>query len=147
MEKKQKKHVINVLMLSLALMFVSCASISKFDQYAYVQSTSIKVDALNVMSLAVSNYELKHDEVRVLETNLQKIYEYEKNRPKNVITLKMWDKLLNKEGHLLGGFLERWKKEGRLSIGFITESKEQVGEAFDIISGLESRKIKSSVYK
>lgn len=126
------------------LMFYSCASISVFDQHAYTQTTSIKVDALNVMTLATEDYASYTQKVQDLEVSLQKVYEYEKNRPKNEFSIKLWNLLLNKEGHLLGGFIERWKKEGKLNAAFILNSKEQVSEAFDIIAGLESHKIKES---
>jgi hypothetical protein len=71
------------------------------------------------------------------------VYEYEKNRPKNEITLKMWDVILNPDGHLLGGFIKRWKNEKKLNAVFIQEEKKMVGEAFDQIAGLESHKIKT----
>lgn len=144
---KMEKIYYNIAMMFVILTFCSCASISKFDQYAYAQTTSIKVDALTVMSLATDDYFSCSNKVQDLEVNLQKVYEYEKNRPKNEITIKLWDKLLAKNGHLLGGFIERWKKDKTLNGAFISESKEQVSEAFDQISGLESKKIKVSDIK
>lgn len=138
------KTVRNITMLFVILSLAGCATISSFDQYAYAQTTSIKVDALNVMSKATTNYKTCEKSVNALQTELEKIYTYEKNRPKNVITVKMWDKLLNKNGHLLGGFLNRWKSEGKLNSTFITEEKKLVGSAFDQIAGLESHKIKKS---
>lgn len=144
MKTQKRMNYYNIILPFMILIICSCASISRFDQYAYAQTTSLKVDALNTMSLATSNYDSCADKVQNLETSLQKIYEYEKNRPKNEISIKLWDKLLNKDGHLLGGFIERWKKENKLNETFILNLKEQVGEAFDQISGLESNKIKIS---
>ena len=135
-----RKVTILIVILSLA----GCATISTFDQHAYAQTTSAKVDALNIMSKATTDYQKNEKIVLALQTELDKIYEYEKNRPKNEITLKMWNILLNKKGHLLGGFLTRWKKEGHLNKTFITEEKKLVGSAFDQIAGLESHKIKKS---
>jgi hypothetical protein len=123
---------------------VSCASISSFDQYAYIQTTSIKVDALETMDLAKENYSAHEKNVQELKTKLQKIYEYEKNRPKNEITIKLWDTLLDTNGHLLGGFISRWQKEQKLNETYITEAKKLVDKAFDQIAGLESKKIRSS---
>jgi len=123
---------------------VGCASISGFDRQAYIYTTSVKVDALNVMDLATSDYAAHSKEVKELQTQLQKIYEYEKNRPKNEITLKQWDILLNSEGHLLGGFLKRWETQKTLSKTFVNEAKKLVDKAFDQIAGLESKKIKAS---
>ena len=133
-----------ITMLFVILSLAGCATISTFDQHAYAQTTSAKVDALNVMSKATADYQKNEKSVVALQTELDKIYEYEKNRPKNEITIKMWKILLNKNGHLLGGFLTRWKKESHLNKTFITEEKKLVGSAFDQIAGLESHKIKKS---
>ena len=123
---------------------VGCATISNFDQQAYIYTTSVKVDALNVMDLATNDYSARSKEVKELQTQLQKIYEYEKNRPKNEITLKQWDILLDPEGHLLGGFIKRWEMQKTLSKTFVIEAKKLVDKAFDQIAGLESKKIKAS---
>ena len=129
-------------LLVVVLSFTACATISSFDQYAYAQTTSLKVDAINTMSMAISDYSTNEKTVQELQTKLQKAYEYEKNRPKNEITLKMWTILLDSNGHLLGGFITRWEKEQKLNAVFIQEEKKIVGDAFDQIAGLESQKIK-----
>src|SRR5665647_2692675 len=85
----------NLTILVFLLSFTGCATISSFDQYAYTQTTSLKVDAMNTMDLATDEYTTHEKTVQDLQTRLQKVYEYEKNRPKNEITLKMWDKLLD----------------------------------------------------
>ena len=137
-------RVRNIAILILLISFSSCISISSFDQYIYTQTTSVKVDALSVMDLAKEDYNIHKEKVAELQINLQKIYEYEKNRPNNDITIKLWDKLLNAEGHLLAGFIKRWEAEKKLSETFIKEAKKQTADAFDIIAGLESKKIKRS---
>ncbi|RIJ47192.1 hypothetical protein D1614_15655 [Maribellus luteus] len=133
-----------LLLLSFFIAFWACATISQFDQYAYVQTTSLKVDALSVMDLATDDFDQHKDEVLQLTSGLQKIYEYEKNRPKNEITVKMWEKMLNEDDHLLGGFLLKWKTQGQQSKVFIEEAKKIIGPAFDQIAQLESKKIKPS---
>jgi len=143
MEKNNLLRKNGLIILFLSLLISGCAtSISSYDQHAYMQTTSLKVDALNLMDSAKDEYNSHIIAVQELQTNLQKAYEYEKNRPKNEITIKLWDKLLDKNGHLLGGFIERWKSGTKMSDTFISNCKEQVGEAFDTISGLESQKIK-----
>lgn len=141
---KFSKRIINTAMIVLMLSYVSCVSISSFDQYAYAQTTSVKVDGINLMDLAKDDFSTHQASVRDYQTKLQKVYEYEKNRPKNDITIKLWDKLIDPNGHLLGGFLSRWEKEKKLNETFINEEKKLVDKAFDQISGLESKKIKSS---
>lgn len=137
----------NLTILVFILSFTACATISSFDQYAYTQTTSLKVDAMNTMDLATDEYATHEKTVQDLQTKLQKVYAYEKNRPKNEITLKMWDKLLDGNGHLLGGFIKRWQTEHKLNAVFVREEKKIIDEAFDQIAGLESHKIKSSDIK
>ena len=117
--------------------------ISSFDQYAYVQTTSIKVDALNLMDSAITDYTSHVKSVASVQTNLQKLYEYEKNRPKNELTVRQLDILMDTTGNLFGGFIIRWKKEKKLGQAFILGAKKQVGSAFDQIALLESKKNKN----
>ena len=127
----------------MLLLLASCSTISKFDQFAYSQSTAIKVDALNVMGLATDSFAIHADDVAKVQTEIDKMYEYEKNRPKNSISEKMWVVLKDSTGHLFGGFVARWKKEGKLDEVFVQESQLLIGSSFDQISQLESGKIKS----
>jgi hypothetical protein len=129
-------------LIVVILTAASCATISRFDQYAYTQATSLKVDALTLMGSATDSFPLHAAEAAQVQTSLNKIMEYEKNRPKNGITEKMWTLLTDSTGHLYGGFMKRWEKEGKLDTAFIRISKELVGQSFDEISQLESGKIK-----
>lgn len=126
----------------ILLLTTGCATISTFDQHAYISTTAAKVDAMNVMHLATEDYAAHRTEILAVNTEIEKTYEYERNRNKNEITLALWNKLRDTTGHLWGGFIKRWQTEGRLGQGFIEESQQQVGEAFDIIAQLESKKIK-----
>ncbi len=142
--KKNHFKIRSISMLILILFAFSCATISTFDQHSYIQTTSIKVDALEIMDLAKEDYSMHERSVKEFQNKLQKIYEYEKNRPKNEVTIKLWDILLDTNGHLLGGFINRWQKEKKLNETFIVEAKKLIGKSFDQISGLESKKIKTS---
>ena len=126
------------------MLLAACSTISKFDQYAYTQSTSLKVDALNVMELATDSFSLHRTDVATVGTNINKMLEYERNRPKNAVSEKMWTMLTDSTGHLFGGFVARWQKEGRLDTAFVKESQQLIGSSFDQISQLESGKIKST---
>ena len=134
------KQTLTVL-LGLGLLLNACSTISKFDQYAYTQTTSLKVDALSVMGHANESYPSHQQEVQQVQTALSKMYEYEKNRPKNAVTQKMWTVLTDTTGNLYGGFIRRWRKEGTLDTAFIRISQDLVGQSFDQISQLESGKI------
>lgn len=142
--KLSLNRIRNIASIFLLLSFIGCASISSFDQQAYYQTTSLKVDALNIMDLAKDEYSVYEKSVREFETQVQKIYEYEKNRPKNEITIQLWDKLLDQNGHLLGGFLNRWETDKKFGETYIVEAKKLVDKAFDQIAGLESKKLKPS---
>ncbi|HEY6901959.1 MAG TPA: hypothetical protein VI233_14985 [Puia sp.] len=122
----------------------SCATISRFDQYAYTQTTSLKVDALSLMGSAADSFPLHAAEAAQVQTTMNKLVEYEKNRPKNGITEKMWSLMSDSTGHLYAGFMTRWEKEGKLDTAFIRISKDLVGQSFDQISQLESGKIKAA---
>ncbi len=58
-------------------------TMSTYDQNAYSQTTSLKVDALNIMDSAVEGYDLHKKSVAAVNTSIQKLYSYEKNLPKN----------------------------------------------------------------
>ncbi|MFT3704312.1 MAG: hypothetical protein QM802_18230 [Agriterribacter sp.] len=132
-----------MLLFGTLLLLAGCSTIAKFDQYAYSQTTSLKVDVLNVMGHATDSFAVHANEVVNVQTEMNKMYEYEKNRPKNIISEKMWQVLNDSTGHLFGGFVARWKKEGKLDDTFVKESQNVIGASFDQISQLESGKIKS----
>lgn len=126
--------------LFIILFIGSCTSVSTFNQHAYEKTTAVKVDALTLMSIATEDYSSHLSEIKGVLVALDKVYEYEKNRPKNTYTIKLWDKLLDTSGHLFGGFIIKWRHEQKMNSYFINESKKQVGEAFDVIAQLESKK-------
>ena len=138
--------------------FCGCAAtISQFDQYAYTQTTSVKVDVLNVMDKAIDPYASHATDVDRVNTELMKNIEYEKHRAKNQITIDMYNimwKLLNDNTSItIGrdtfqhGFFPRWQNKSKLDTTFIGQAKIQVGEGFDMIAELESKKIKPSESK
>src|SRR6266487_3396495 len=141
MQIKRTFFVTAVLLLAI-LMLGGCKSISEFDQYAYVQGTALKVDALSIMSKATETFASQQTNIEEVIIRIDKAYEYEKHRPQNGITLKMWEILRNPDRNLFGGFIKRWKEKSTLSAPFINEASIQVGEAFDMIAELESHKIK-----
>jgi len=130
----------------LTLFLMSCESIKTavFDQYAYQEAISIKVESLNLMDEAVASYSEHEDDVQTLLLDLQKILEYEKNKPNNEVSFAMWQVVTDKERNLLAGFLERWKVDSQLSNVFIDEAKGQVTEALDLIIKYEANKNKTN---
>ena len=114
-------------------------TISSYDQYAYTQTTSLKVDVLNLMDSAVNDYQSQQKTITPVEINIKKLYEYEKDLPKNETTLKQWQYMMDTSGHLFEGFLVRWRKEKKLHIAFINDEKQIIGQTFDQIAELESK--------
>ena len=82
--------------------------------------------------------------IKDLKSELDKIIEYEKNKPYNDISLRMWEILSDEERNLLAGFLRRWEQEKQMSRVFVDEAKSQILEAIDIIIKYESNKDKES---
>jgi hypothetical protein len=134
---------LTAILFSTFLLFSQCKTISGFDQYAYAQGTALKVDAINIMGKATKPYASQLAGIEDVSTRIEKAYEYEKHRPKNLFTVKMWEIVKSPDHNLFGGFIKRWKEKDTLSAAFINEAKKQVGEAFDMIVELESKKIKS----
>lgn len=141
MHRRPASCLTNFLLL-VALLFTQCKTISPFDQYAYVQGTALKVDALNIMDKATQSYASQKAGIDDVTIRIEKAYEYEKHRRSNLFTVKMWEIVKNPDRNLFGGFIKRWKEKDTLSAAFINEAKIQVGEAFDMIVELESKKIK-----
>ncbi|WP_234864124.1 hypothetical protein [Flavihumibacter fluminis] len=133
--------ILIVILSSACFIQSSCVTTAPYDQYVYKESTSLKVDALKLMDKAEKTYNTQEKEIEKLTDQLDKLYEYELHRKKNQLRIQMWELLRNPEKNLLGGFLSRWKKEGQLSPGFITEAKIIVGKAFDQLAELESGKL------
>jgi uncharacterized protein YicC (UPF0701 family) len=128
-------------LLALCILTACGSSIALFDQYAYTQTTSLKVEALTVLQKATQEYAEHKDEVEAMLVKLDKIYEYEKHRPKNEISTRLWDVVKNPDRNLVGGMVKRWKNEGKLNAAFVQQATQQISEAFDIIAELESKKL------
>ena len=130
-----------LLLLAFAVASGCSPLISKYDQYSYTQTTSLKIDALNLMSEASEDYKKHEAEAKALTSNIQKLIEYEKHLPKNMITINQWMLLTDSTGNLLGGFLKEWKTKRVLKPGYIPLKQDQVSRGFDEIIKLETSKI------
>ncbi len=145
--KNKTFGVISFAFIFISLTFYACSYIAPYSHFAYKQATSLKVEALALMNKATDQSASHENEIKELETKIEKAYEYAKGRPKNELSAKQWQILKDPNKNLLGGFIKRWRKESTLSTHFIKEAKGLVADAFDTISGLESGKIKKSDVK
>lgn len=135
------------LALALLLALWGCAITAPYDQYVYAQTTGLKVDALKLMDKAVKPYSEAPPALEKFTDNWDKLFEYELHRKNNGIRIEMWSLLRDPGKNLMGGFLQRWKKDNTLNTVFIDEAKIQVGKAFDQLSELESGKVKPKELK
>lgn len=142
--KKLRNEI--ALMLLLAFATISCESTRTdiFDQYSYQRTTELKVETSKLMDKATTPYSKNLAEVEALFLNIEKLAEYEKNKPYNQITFAMWTILTDQEKNLLGGFFKRWKEKETLTPVFLEESKKQVLEAMDLLIQYEIKKDKQS---
>lgn len=126
----------------LALAASACTPIASYDEHAYQQTTSLKVQALELMGKATEPYARHRNEIQNLELQVREAYEYAKHLPHNEITARQWEILMNPEGHSLFGFFSLWKDKGTLDATFVQEAQGVVSDGFDQIIGLEIGKPK-----
>lgn len=129
--------------LMLITAFLSSCSILKtapYDQYSFQKTIEIKIDANQLIEKAENSYQDNIKEIEELQNEIAKIVEYEKYKPNNEITYKMWLLLSDKNKNLLAGFLKRWKEKDKLSPFFITEAKGQITEALNLLLEYENKK-------
>lgn len=132
------------LLLGIVIAISSCTNLQAvYNEQAYQQAVSLKVESLALMEKATTPYENHENEIIDLKQELNKAYEYANGRPNNKETASQWQLLKDPDRNLLGGFLHRWEQEETLSAGFIEEAKDLVGDAFTKIIELESGKRKS----
>lgn len=141
---KQLKHL--TLLIALFFAITSCTSTKTalFDHYSYQKTTELKVETSKLMNKSITSYSTHKEEVESLILNIEKLSEYEKNKPNNEITFAMWKLLTNKEKNLLAGFFKRWETKGIVSKAFLEESKKQVLDALDLLIQYEIKKDRES---
>ena len=79
------------------LLVTSCASLrtAAFDQYSYQKGTEIKVDASRLMDKATMSYDSQKAAIENLQAELEKMVEYEKNKPDNKFSRQKYKNLSN----------------------------------------------------
>jgi len=129
------------LMLLFPVLLIGCtATVATFNQKAYEQATSLKVEALALMDKAVDPSSDYGTAIASLKLEVEEAYEYAKGLPKNDESIHQWEIIRNPDHNSLFGFLRRWEQMGPLDQPFIDEAKGLVSEGFDAVVGLESGK-------
>ncbi|WP_428236207.1 hypothetical protein [Gracilimonas sp.] len=130
-------------LIVFGVLLTACApSISQFNETAYQQAVQLKVKSMSLIDKANEPYSVHEEAAVQLKQDLLTAYEYAKGRPKNEISTRQWEIMVDAERNLMGGFLVRWKEQETLSPAFIGEYSKVIADAFDTIIGLESGKIK-----
>lgn len=142
--KKLRNKIAIILVLAFATISCESTRTAVFDQYSYQKTTELKVETSKLMDKATTPYSKNKAEIEALFLNIEKLAEYEKNKPDNQITFAMWTILTDQEKNLLGGFFKRWKEKETLTPIFFEESKKQVLEAMDLLIQYEIKKDKQS---
>ena len=138
------------LILALVLMVAlnGCAvlrGISAFDQNTYTSAMTLKADSLALIerSRRAQGETTPVPELLALQAQLDAQVAYEAGKGKeNGLSAMQWRLLADPKGNLLGGYLTRWAAGARLSDGYVTEKKQQIGSAFDEVLRLEGGKRK-----
>jgi len=141
---KQIREVYFVTVL-LVLFFQGCSPlISVYDQYAYIQATSLKVDLQNlVKESTVANYDDAKDNISKVDLELQKAFEYAKGRSKNGLSTSQYSILLS-DTHFFKKFLNDWKVQKKESETAANEESIKIGQLMDKIIELENGKNKQT---
>jgi hypothetical protein len=125
-----------------ALFLTACTTIAPFDEYAYQQDTSLKVDALALVAKSTEPYAEHAAEVTDLQSRCLKAYEYAKGLPKNEDTTAQWTIITDPKGGSLFAYLELWNKEKQIKPAEAQDAGDLLGKQFDQIIQLESGKLK-----
>ena len=92
------------------LFYLGCNYIAPYNQHAYEQTTSLKVEALSLVAMANEPYSDHEKEIERFKLRMLKAYEYARGIPKNLEAADQWTILINPEGRSMFGFLDFWKK-------------------------------------
>jgi hypothetical protein len=127
----------------LLILSIGCRpTISLYDQYAYTQATSLKVDMQNLALESQNvNYNDATADINKVNTELQKAYEYNKGRDLNSLSTKQYEILLS-ENDFYKQFLNNWKSSGKESAAFAQNVSDKIGQLMDQIIKLENGKNK-----
>ncbi len=121
---------------------VGCATVASKDSVSLQNAIDLKVESLALVEKAVDPPEMHSTQIDDLRLKLLKALEYEKTRGElNAVSIEQWKILIDPNGHLLGGFLQKWETDGiGRSPAFLNGVKQTITQAFDHIIKLESQK-------
>lgn len=135
------KNKIRIQSVIFCLLFlVSCAPV--YSPYIFDQTAELKKQTLSIMDKATEPYSKYETKVDVLKSDLVSLFQQEKMRKRNGVKVKQWNLLLDPQGNLLNGSLEKWRKDTVMSETFIVLQRNLVEEAFNLIQEVEKQRLK-----
>jgi hypothetical protein len=133
-----------ILIILTVLLSCQATKTALFDQYSYQKTTELKVETVNLIDKSTTAFADNKVAVEKLHLDIEKLIEYEKNKPNNELTFAMWQILNDKEKNLLAGFFKRWEQKGTMSAIFVSEAKKQIIEGMDLLIQFEIKKDQTS---
>jgi len=122
------------------LFLVSCAPV--YSPYIFDQTAELKKQTLSILEKATEPYSKYETKVDVLKSDLASLVQQEKMRKHNSVKVKQWTLLLDPQGNLLNGSLEKWRKDTIMSETFIVLQRNLVEEAFNLMQEVEKQRLK-----
>jgi len=124
-------------------LLLSCKPmIALYDQYAFTQATSLKVDMQNLALESDSvSYDAAKPDIDKVNVELQKAYEYNKGRDLNSLSTKQYEILVS-ETQFYKSFLNNWKTKGKENETVAQDASEKIGQLLDKVIQLENGKNK-----
>ena len=83
--------------------YFGCNYIAPYNQHAYEQTTSLKVEALSLVAKANEPYRDHEKETEQFKLRMLKAHEYARGIPKNLEAAEQWAILINPEGRSIFG--------------------------------------------
>ena len=141
-----KKQILKLVLAFAFLLLTACGSLKTaiYDQYSYQQEVSLKVETQDLLKHAVEPYDTYKNKVEELLLEMEKMEEYEKNKPNNTLSYKMWQLMTDADKNSVAGLFKLWKEKGQLSAVFLGEATGQVTETFDALIKYEASKNKEN---
>lgn len=129
---------------ALLAVLAACSLVSGYDAHSFETATSLKAEAMVLVDQATENYADHAAACDALVLGMRKAYEYEKGKDRNAETAAQWALMQDPKGHLMGGFVVRWRatcaQGARLSAEFVKQAGGEIEGAFDRIIRLEQGK-------
>lgn len=144
MKHLKLKYITFLIGISFALISCNSTKTAAFDPYSYQKTIDLKIEASKLISKATMSYTTHKEEVENLLLDIEKLAEYEKNKPNNEISFAIWKILNDEQKNLLAGFFKRWETKEVLSPAFVEESRKQILDALDLLIQYEIKKDKES---